>query len=299
MPRRNAPEVLPGNGPRVRAPRKVSLAALVLVLSACAATLLFNSRAASLPAPGAIGEQTGGQQANLDFSRFAHTNQHAQLPCLLCHRREGTGAQPRLPGHTPCSGCHAQQFQDQSHPICTICHTQPPAKDLKPFPPLRSFTARFNHARHTSGAARPAAGCVACHRPAQRGVALSIPAGLAAHNTCYQCHGPRAQTAAGDDISSCGTCHSLGRLTRTPTSAHAYRVNFSHAKHTAKVNCADCHNVRAGTARGQQVSAPQPLMHHARPGGQSCMTCHNGRRAFGGDDFTVCTRCHTGPAWHF
>jgi hypothetical protein len=29
------------------------------------------------------------------------------------------------------------------------------------------------------------------------------------------------------------------------------------------------------------------------------MTCHNGKRAFGGDDFTSCKRCHTGPAWRF
>jgi hypothetical protein len=29
------------------------------------------------------------------------------------------------------------------------------------------------------------------------------------------------------------------------------------------------------------------------------MTCHDGKRAFGGDDFTVCKRCHTGATWHF
>jgi hypothetical protein len=29
------------------------------------------------------------------------------------------------------------------------------------------------------------------------------------------------------------------------------------------------------------------------------MTCHNGKRAFGGDDFTVCTRCHKGATWRF
>jgi c(7)-type cytochrome triheme protein len=88
-------------------------------------------------------------------------------------------------------------------------------------------------------------------------------------------------------------------LTRTPTSAPAYRVNFSHAKHTAKLSCADCHQTRAGAARGRQMSAPQPLMHHAPVGASSCAACHNGRRAFGGDDFTTCTRCHPGPQWHF
>jgi hypothetical protein len=29
------------------------------------------------------------------------------------------------------------------------------------------------------------------------------------------------------------------------------------------------------------------------------MTCHNGKRAFGDDDFSVCKRCHTGNAWRF
>jgi hypothetical protein len=29
------------------------------------------------------------------------------------------------------------------------------------------------------------------------------------------------------------------------------------------------------------------------------MSCHNGKRAFGGDDFSVCNRCHKGSAWHF
>jgi hypothetical protein len=29
------------------------------------------------------------------------------------------------------------------------------------------------------------------------------------------------------------------------------------------------------------------------------MTCHDGKRAFGGDDFTSCKRCHTGSVWRF
>jgi hypothetical protein len=29
------------------------------------------------------------------------------------------------------------------------------------------------------------------------------------------------------------------------------------------------------------------------------MTCHDGKRAFGGDDFSVCKRCHSGTAWRF
>jgi c(7)-type cytochrome triheme protein len=287
--------------------RKLALIVVALVLISLLSTLLFNSRAFALPpAPqvtrtSASLESATAQNSVLDFSKFAHTNPtHARLPCLLCHHRENTGAQPRLPGHLPCSGCHTQQFADERSPICGICHTTPPAQDLKSFPPLTTFTARFDHARHTTGAARPAAGCAACHKSDRRGVGLTIPAGLNAHNACYQCHGPHAQSPAGQDISSCGTCHSLGRLTHTPTSAPAYQVNFSHAKHIAhKLSCNDCHTTRAGAPQRRQVTAPLPLMHHAPARTPSCAACHNGKRAFGGDDFTVCTRCHTGPQWHF
>jgi c(7)-type cytochrome triheme protein len=237
------------------------------------------------------------QQAT-DFSQFKHDNrQHARLPCLLCHRRENNSPQPTLPGktaHAPCAGCHQQQFANASSPICTICHTDVQSGKVKAFPPLQSFDARFDHAKHASTA------CSTCHRPNRRGVALSIPARLNAHVTCFGCHTPTAQ-ANGRNISSCSTCHQLGRLVRTSEQARAFRVGFSHANHDAseKLNCAACHRVRTGAARGQQVSEPAPLNHHARPNSFSCASCHNGRRAFGGDDFSSCKRCHAGSAWHF
>ena len=152
-----------------------------------------------------------------------------------------------------------------------------------------------------AGASRPGAGCVACHKPARSGIAFSIPSRINAPATCYQCHAPRAQTSGGTDISSCGTCHFLGRLVRTPETARAFSVGFSHANHGAnkRLGCNDCHNIRAGMPRSNQVTAPQPLNHHATPGALSCMTCHNGKRAFGGEDFSSCKRCHQGTAWHF
>jgi c(7)-type cytochrome triheme protein len=235
-----------------------------------------------------------------DYSQFKHDNpKHARLPCLLCHRRENNLAQPTLPGkaqHAPCTGCHQQQFADKSNTICTICHTDVQSGRVKAFPPLRSFNAKFDHAAHTtSGAA-----CATCHRRSRGGVALSIPDRLNAHVTCFACHTPDAK-ANGRDISSCSTCHQLGRLVRTSEQAAAYRVGFSHANHDAseKLACAGCHRVRAGVAQGRQVSSPLPLNHHAPAGATSCASCHNGARAFGGDDFSTCTRCHKGPNWKF
>jgi c(7)-type cytochrome triheme protein len=240
------------------------------------------------------------QDQNIDFSKFRHDNtSHARLPCLLCHRRETNSAKPTLPGgggHLPCTGCHAKEFTNSSSPVCTICHTDTQSGMLKAFPPLRSFSVKFDHATHTRGAG---VNCSTCHRPLRSGQALSIPAGSNAHTTCYQCHAPQAQ-ANGRDISSCSTCHQPGRYSRTSTQAAAFKVGFGHAKHAAqKLNCTACHSVRAGMPQRKQVTTPLPLNHHAPAGTTSCATCHNGKRAFGGDDFSACTKCHRGPQWRF
>jgi len=242
------------------------------------------------------------QEPAASYSRFKHDDpNHARLPCLLCHRRETNSARPMLPGsndHLPCAGCHTQQFANSSGPICTICHTDAQSGKLKSFPRLSSFNMKFDHSRHARMGG--GVGCVTCHRPSRAGVAMAIPAGLNAHDTCYQCHTPRAKS--GDrDISSCGVCHQPGRHVRTRENAPAFRLGFSHAKHDKSegLTCNECHRVRAGVARRIQVSAPQPLNHHASPGAFSCISCHNGKRAFGGDDFSSCKRCHTGTAWHF
>ena len=281
------------------------------------AVALVNSRVHG-SAFAALNEQTPQTQMQfpegLDYSKFQHsTAYHARLPCLLCHRRDSNAPVPKRPGganHLPCAGCHAQQFSNSDSPICTICHTdvksgalksfphlpsfRMKSGALKPFPGLRSFNMKFDHARHMKMGALT---CATCHRSARGGVALSIPAGFNAHATCYRCHTGKAQSD-GRDISSCGTCHQLGSYSRTPSLAQSFRVGFSHAKH-ADTACNACHQIRAGMPQRRQVTQPQPLHHHATGNGQSCLTCHDGKRAFGGDDFTACTRCHTGQAWRF
>ncbi len=243
-------------------------------------------------------EPTAPQEQNIDFSKFRHDNaNHARLPCLLCHRRESNATKPRLPGgggHIPCTGCHAKEFTNSSSPVCTICHTNTQSGALKSFPPLRSFSVEFDHAAHVRGLR---VSCSTCHRPLRTGQALSIPSGTNAHTTCFRCHGPRTE-ANGRDISSCGTCHQLGGYARTTTRAASFRVGFSHASHKAQLNCTECHKVRAGMTQRKQVTAPLPLNHHAPAGATSCATCHDGKRAFGGD-FSTCTKCHRGQQWRF
>jgi c(7)-type cytochrome triheme protein len=237
-----------------------------------------------------------------DFSKFTHTNAaHARLPCLLCHRREDNSARPTLPGHPPCTGCHAQEFSNSNSPICTICHTKPGDSSVKPFPSLKSFNAKFNHAVHMRGASQPKGGCTACHKITGReGAAQSIPTGFNAHNTCYQCHTPRAQ-ANGRDISSCGTCHQLGRYVRPTTWSRAYNVSFRHEEHGAKegLSCRDCHNVIARASQSKDVTSPAVSVHFQSTRGQSCMTCHNDKRAFGDSNFANCKKCHQGPSFRF
>lgn len=255
----------------------------------------------STPAPAPFDQETEkilsltnslGNDAEL--ASFTHSNQyHAQMSCLICHRRDDNSPRISLPGkqgHTPCIGCHTQQFADNNSTICTICHTDAETGGMKRFPPLRNFNALFDHGKHLRNAK-----CATCHKPTRRGVALSIPAGANAHATCFQCHSSEAK----HNMSSCSVCHQPGRRPGgVSESAKAFAVNFSHAQHK-RANCTACHSIKAGASRGRQVTAPLASMHFPPKNRQSCATCHNNKRAFGGDDFSDCKRCHQGNNYKF
>jgi c(7)-type cytochrome triheme protein len=250
-----------------------------------------------------------------DYSRFSHSSprEHADLMgrenCGSCHRRTDGTLAPRFPLHKDCTGCHLVQFTASNssspvNPICTICHrgeglnsSNPP---LKNFPRLLSFTAAFDHAQHLQGieSARPGKSCAACHTPANRGLAETIPARLNAHQICYECHSPGKQASKS---SSCGSCHTLGRYSQTSTSARAYRMGFSHADHglRQRLTCDRCHNVRGrGLPQARQVTSIVAVQHLSNSRTQSCITCHNGQRAFGESaNFADCSRCHKGQGF--
>ena len=277
------------------------VASLAFALTSLAAlALLPRLVATASPSPSSV---TTFEPRAQDSQVFSHASpRHASLACDACHRRADNSPRPSLPGHKACTDCHAPEFFTPESPLCLNCHTDLAQRDppLKDFTALKSFDARFDHAAHARGAARPEQGCASCHQPARRGVALSIPAGASAHENCYRCHTPQAR-AEGRDISSCATCHALGAYSRTPTASRAYSVSFGHAAHGPRQNlrCDDCHTVRAGAGQGRQVSSPRPEQHFGPARGQSCMTCHDDRRAFGGDDFADCKRCHKGPTFRF
>lgn len=241
--------------------------------------------------------KTFGQEAKTDYSVFGHfSSAHSRLRCTVCHRRGNESPQTIQPGHRPCSSCHSEKFASMKGPICTVCHTtaEPRGSELKPLSGLRSFNMRFNHARHSN------TGCATCHKPANRNAAFSIPAGKSAHSTCNQCHGAGAQRES-RDLSSCDVCHERGRFQKLSGFAKAYKLSFSHAEHASrqKLNCNECHRVRPGVPSRGQMTEPIPAMHRAPAGAQSCMTCHNNKRAFGTDHFSDCKRCHKGSSFRF
>lgn len=246
------------------------------------------------------------QDANRDYSKFIHSTQkHSSLACNSCHERTDNSATPRFPGHKACTDCHRSQFTTPQIPMCTICHTNVSGNN----PPLKNFPASFNepfnvkfdHAQHNTGAARPQRGCAGCHSsPINRGAGLSIPANLAAHNGCYTCHTPSSKSPAGREIASCGVCHDQKSYRPTPTNARSYRYAFGHADHGTreKLACNDCHRLTAGAAQTRQVSSPTASEHFVTTRSTTCLTCHNGRKSFGGDlAFKDCKRCHTGPTF--
>lgn len=281
--------------------RVISLVILVAALVGFFATLLANRQMQA-----ATRSLQTTQIVNQDYSTFSHqSSSHASQQCAACHRREAdNSARPSLPGHKSCTGCHLAQFVTPDIPMCVICHTSVSSggAPVKAFPGnfKESFNLKFDHAQHLRGAARPSNGCISCHdKTLRKGVALTIPVGLSAHNQCYACHTPRSQTASGRDMGSCSTCHDQAPYARTSTDARAFRFNFSHADHGVRqrLGCTDCHSVTAGLSQSRQVSLPRAEQHFPTGRGISCAACHNGKRAFGDLDFGDCRRCHKGPSF--
>jgi c(7)-type cytochrome triheme protein len=248
------------------------------------------------------------QGPEVDYSKFLHNSQkHASLGCNSCHQRTDNSAAPKFPGHSACQNCHIGQFTTPQIPMCTICHidvngNRPPLKNFATSF-KEGFNVKFDHAQHMQGAAKPPAGCNGCHAGlVNRGFGLSIPANIEAHNVCYTCHKPDAKSNVGREIASCGVCHGQSAYTPTSVNSRVFRYSFSHARHGSKekLTCEDCHRATAGLQQTRQVSSPGPFEHFPTGRGANCATCHNGKRAFGGDlGFSSCKRCHTGTSFSF
>ena len=279
---------------------------VTLVCGALGAVLLIAATGGGLRVRGTT-EAASFQDPNQDYSKFLHSSQkHASIGCASCHDRTADNSIiPRFPGHKACTNCHLGQFTTPAIPMCVICHSNTNGSNppLKNFPSdfNEPFNVKFDHAQHLTTAARPKNGCAGCHAtPVNRGLGLSIPTNLNAHTVCYSCHTPNSKSSAGREMASCGVCHDQKRYTPTSTNARAFRYSFSHTKHgpRERLACADCHQATAGAAQSRQMSSPGAAEHFPSGRGMNCVTCHNGRRSFGGDlGFKDCRRCHTGPTF--
>jgi c(7)-type cytochrome triheme protein len=215
------------------------------------------------------------------FKSFSHgIDEHKQFECTSCHRREGSSLKMDFAAHESCVGCHLNQFTSEEQTMCAICH-----KDLKSVPPtmqnfpvrfLEGFNMKFDHAAHDNGKGRPPEGCTSCHQSAGAG------------------------HTAESKIGSCNVCHVLAPYSRTPQSRYVFRAVFRHDDHSARqgVSCNECHSVRPGAPQGRQVTNIVAQEHIGA--GNNCASCHNGSRAFSGNDpmnFASCARCHKGSGF--
>ena len=231
-----------------------------------------------------------------DYSKFLHSSQkHASLSCNDCHRRADNSARPSFPGHKACTGCHLGQFTTPNIPMCSICHQNVNGSDppRKAFPDRfnENFNVKFDHAQHMTGAARPRNGCVSCHSgsvAARRGACrfrsecrLTTTVTVATPRT-------RKPTVATWRVAACATIRSLTRGLRRTQSPSAMLFVTMITATRQRLNCSDCHSYTRGLPQKRQVSSTR-AQEHFPTGHNTCATCHNGQRSFGGDlDFKGC-----------
>jgi c(7)-type cytochrome triheme protein len=226
--------------------------------------------------------------------KFNHTSQrHGQIKCDACHVRRADAVKPVMPGHRACIACHIREFTSKEFGICSNCHEGIKAVQPKvlTFPERQTFGTEFSHKTHAtyvSGERR--ADCSSCHAVA--GARTTFPA----HRECYVCHKAPDQVKAGEKAggANCGECHTTTGDKKPPSAmSKAYNYRFTHQVHAQRegISCSECHKMLPGESAAQ-VSVPQ-LREHRGAGFQGCGSCHNGRRAFGGELVSnACARCH-------
>lgn len=214
--------------------------------------------------------------ATIGFS-FDHQN-HSRVSCESCHNNASGNKMTAINvgmhsgSVNNCATCHngnkafgANTFRD-----CRQCHQEVAG--------AKSFGVPFDHADHAK------TNCATCHKPTSAN--FSIPNGQNAHNTCFQCHSPN-KPGPTFTSSKCFSCHQVNGSNDITAASVTIDGNFTHTKHKS-FNCATCHESSKGV-----MAAPTVAMHKETKATQTCATCHNGQKAFGGDNFTNCKLCHT------
>ena len=273
------------------------LAALIVFAASC----IKQEQKAPVPLTAAeTPEPPVVKASDSTFAVFSHkVPEHKQFDCVSCHRREGKSKVLEFAGHDSCVGCHLSQFTNPGEKplMCAICHdkmaSDPPTLRAFPAKFIEGFNMKFDHAAHIQGRGRPAQGCASCHSPS--GPGQTIQSGIDTHISCFACHTPESK------IGSCTVCHALAPYNRTLQSEYGFKAIFRHGDHTARqgVSCNECHSVAAGAPQSRQMTNISILEHRTTPG-NNCLACHNGRRAFTGNnplDVGSCIKCHKGSGF--
>lgn len=98
---------------------------------------------------------------------------------------------------------------------------------------------------------------------------------------CNTCHSIKEHKKANVIREACISCH---KLTSFTLSASGMPVNFTHQNHAKRTSCSDCHPELFLMKKGSTKLTMDEMYK-----GDSCGSCHNGKKAFASTD---CSRCH-------
>jgi hypothetical protein len=203
--------------------------------------------------------------SKVDLGAFDHSltgfklmGSHQSLTCQACH----TNGRWSGLGQT-CAACHRADdaHNGQFGTDCSLCHT-----------PTRWTDASFDHTTVTGFAlqgSHSSLSCGSCHT-------AGTFSGLS--QSCASCH-------RGDDVhngqfgTDCGLCHTPTRWSDASFD-HGKATGFALLGSHSGLACATCHT-------GGRFSGLS----------RSCVSCHRGDDAHGGQFGTDCSLCHTPTRW--
>ncbi len=137
----------------------------------------------------------------------------------------------------------------------------------------------FRHASHLKkkSANSPNISCKSCHNESMKKGVHYTMAQMEQGKSCGQCHDGRKAFA----LAKCTSCHKVKDV--------VYKVketgplSFRHSTHVIRQQCGVCHNSIYKTSGNPRVSMAEMEK------GNSCGSCHNGKKSF---SLASCTTCH-------
>lgn len=231
--------------------------------------------------------------------RFRHEIHEKKASCIQCHPKpflvkRGVN-KITYADHTAKKACFSCHDGAKSFPFsdCNSCHIKTIAPNQAIIVGKSSKAVTFRHDSHKGKNQ-----CKSCHTELfsyKKGEAKVTFADHSGKKSCFTCH----NGAAGAPFYTCNGCHKdkegalSGKATakkpQGPQAALIYKmegagpVYFNHPSH-AGFECKACHPDPFAMQKGQTKMTMAQMYK-----GQSCGTCHNGKKAFKSYD---CAKCH-------